>query len=155
MVLRFSPALVAAALLLATAATAETLPAAETAKKPSDSVKASEEAVLKAAPHAAQIQPMVGPVQRVAPKVPETKEKPAAKTAKKTGGGTDKGKIKKADAPAKPSRATKAVPSNARNDDCAKGFKLSGTGNTCVKVAVAESAKNKTIKTTAAKKKHR
>ena len=115
-----------------------------------DAPKVSEQKVPEAAPRAAQIEPLVAPVKRAAPKVSGTKEKPAAKTtktAKKTGGSADKAKVKKSDAPAKSSRPANAVTSKAHNDDCAKGFKLSDTGNKCVRVAASSGqAKNATAK---------
>ena len=148
--------LAAAASLLLLSGIAAAAVAAGTAKVTEQ--KVSEQKVPEAAPRAAQIEPLVAPVKRVVPKVSETKEKPAAKatkTAKKTGGGTDKAKIKKAGARANNSRAATAVASKAQKDDCAKGFKLNDTGSKCVKLAASAGAKTAKVKTAAAKKKHR
>lgn len=76
-----------------------------------------------AAPHAAQIEPMVAPVKRVAPVQQEIKVKPAAPAA-----GTAK--------------AAKAkVVSDKPN--CDSGFVLDSTGKQCVKAAKARSAKQR------------
>lgn len=133
--------LAAAIALPITALTPGTFPqaAAQTAISPEDKAKdaaggLAEVAPPQSAPRPQQIEPIVGPVKRVAPKTPvlETSTKPAA-------GGKFSGKSDKKTAVVVPSRP-----------NCDSGFKVDDSGKSCVRASVSAS-KSKVQKTSGKK----
>jgi len=113
-------------------AAAQTAPSTEPAKQTAGGL--AEVAPPQSAPRPQQIEPIVGPVKRVAPKTPvlETSAKPAA-------GGKVSGKSDKKTAVVVPSRP-----------NCDSGFKVDESGKSCVR-APASASKSKANKTSGKK----
>ena len=134
----------AAAVSIVSLAGVATLAVAHAADAPKVSGQnVSEQKVPDAAPRAAQIEPLVAPVKRVAPQVSEHKATSPAKSVKKSGA-ADTVKSKSADVPPRRARSGKS--------GCAAGFILNETGHRCVKLAASSSTAKKPVARTGTKK---
>lgn len=135
--------------------------AGSAAEAPTVTDKVTEQKIQDLAPRATQIEPVVAPVKRVAPQIPKIQtpknKTPEVKTLKIK---TPESKSAKSKAAVKPkhdathkSAANKkpslAKVSKARDEGCAKGFKLDDTGSKCVKLT---GSATKTVQKTARKK---